>query len=279
MSTEIRREEVEVKLRRMKFGMTAEVPKYWARGSKFLTHWFNAMSVVFPEGEKFFIDSIRNYDSRIADPALRAQVRGFVAQEGHHTHQHRLLNRVVAGHGLDLDRYERRLKAFFDRTRRHYPPSWQLAVTCAIEHFTAIMGHQLLAHDYELHGVDSRMAPLWRWHAVEETEHKAVCYDVYQQVDGAYWKRVLLMLTTTALFFPIVWSVQLGLMLRDRTPTRARDVLRGIWQLWGWPGPLRRMLPDYLSYYRPGFHPWQHDNSQLVRRWKEEQALADFDAD
>jgi predicted metal-dependent hydrolase len=262
-------------MRRMAFGITeAEIPRHWVADSKFLTHWFNALSAVFPEGEKFFIDSVRQLEHRIQDPTLLEQVRGFIGQEGHHTHQHRVMNDVMRRHGLDATRYERRLKWFLDLLRRYYPKRWQLAVTCAIEHFTAIMGHQLLAHDYELPAMHPAMAPLWRWHAVEETEHKAVCFDVYRQVGGGYLRRVLLMVSTTMLFFPIVWSVQLGLMKQDETPTRLRDVLRGVWYLWGAPGPLRRMIPDYLRYYAPRFHPWQHENAALVHKWLSDERTA-----
>jgi len=256
----------------MDFGLEAGLPRYWAVGSQFTTHWLNALSTVFPEGEKFFIDSVRYFEDEIRDPALREQMRGFVGQEGQHTVQHRLLNRIVARDGVDPAKYERRLKRFLDGVRRTHSKRFQLGVTCALEHFTAIMSHQLLSNDALTDGVDPKVAALWRWHAVEETEHKAVCFEVFEAVGGDYRTRLLTMLGATLTFFPIVHATQLGFMLQDKKRISPRDVIAGIYWLWADPGPLRCMLPDYVRYYLPRFHPWQQDNSALVQRWKVQQS-------
>lgn len=262
---------IEVRLRRMEFGMSPQAPKHWVAGNKFLTHFFNAMSVVFPAGEKFFIDSVREFEDQISDPTLREQVRGFVAQEGHHTLQHRMLNDLVGAQGVDMERYEAAIARFLTWLRDHKRPEQRLAITCALEHFTAIMGHQLLQHPESMEGVDPSIAPLWRWHAVEETEHKAVAFDVFQDVCGSYLVRIRHQIGATLLFFPILHLIQLRLMREDPAPTRVRDVLAGLDFMWGRRGYFRRMLGDYFSYYRPGFHPWQHDNRALLERWKREE--------
>jgi uncharacterized protein len=270
MSLAMRPDAIEVKLRRMKFGMTPEVPKYWARGSKFLTHWFNAMSVVFPEGEKFFIEAVRHFEPTIHDPKLREQVRGFVAQEGHHTFQHRVLNDVVAQQGVNMAPQERWIEGFLRRVRTRITPAEQLAVTCALEHYTAIWGNELLERPECMAGFDPRMTPLWRWHAVEETEHKAVCFDVFQSAVGSYYVRARGQLGATLLFIPILHLIQLRLMRDDPEPTRMRDVLAGLQWIWGKPGFFRHALQrHWLEYFKPSFHPWQHDNRDLVERWKQ----------
>ena len=108
--------EIDVKLRRMRFALDGEVPKHWARGNKFLTHFFNSMSAVFPEGEKFFIDAVRHYEDQIDDAELRAQIRGFLAQEGHHTFQHRLMNALITRSGIDMSRHEAWTEQLLDRS-------------------------------------------------------------------------------------------------------------------------------------------------------------------
>jgi predicted metal-dependent hydrolase len=266
--------EIDVKLRRMKFAMTGAVPRYWVQGSKFLTHWFNAMSVVFPEGEKFFIDSVRHFEDEIKDPTLREQVRGFVAQEGHHSFQHRALNAVAAELGAGMAEQEQWIKGFLARLREKLTPAEQLAVTCALEHYTAIWGSELLEYPETMDGVDARMQPLWRWHAAEETEHKAVCYDVFAHaVRNRVWRYFLRakgQLGATLLFIPILHMIQLRLMRSDPEPTRMRDVLAGLNWIWGNPGHFRRALQrHWLSYFTPGFHPWQHDNRWLLEAWKQ----------
>ena len=271
--------EVDVKMRRMKFAMSAQAPRYWARSSKFLTHWYNAMSVVFPEGEKFFIDSVRHFEDQITDPKLREQVRGFVAQEGHHALQHRLLNGIARELGADIAPQEQWIKAFLQLTRSRLSPEEQLATTCALEHYTAIWGDELLEHPECMDGVDPRMQPLWRWHAAEETEHKAVCFDVLEHVVRNRYKRYYLrakgQLSATFLFVPILHLIQLRLMRSDPEPTRLRDVLAGLNLIWGRPGHFRRALArHWLAYFKPSFHPWQHDNRRLLDDWKRsEEAL------
>jgi predicted metal-dependent hydrolase len=43
---------------------------------------------------------------------------------------------------------------------------------------------------------------------------------------------------------------------------------RGIWKYWGPQGAFTKLVPAYLDYYRPSFHPWQHDTRELLARWK-----------
>ncbi len=260
----------------MRFDLDADVPVHWVADSKFMTHFYNALSVVFPEGEKFFVRSVRQYEDRITDPELREQVRGFCAQEGHHTFQHRELNARVAQHGLSTARWDRWVKGYLRFVWAILWPKARLALTCALEHYTAVMGNQLLAYPEQQAPVHPRMLPLWLWHAVEETEHKAVAYDVYEHVGGGYVTRVLLQLMASLTFFPIVHGIQMRLMLEDRSaPTRLRDIWRGIYFLWGKPGGLRRMLPELFSYFRPGFHPWDNDNRELIDQWKRSQGAID----
>ena len=213
--------DIDVKLRRMRFDLDGEVPKHWARGNKFLTHFFNSMSAVFPEGEKFFIDAVRHFEAEIDDPELSSQIRGFVAQEGHHTFQHRAMNALVARSGVDMQRHEAWTRHLLAAIGARQTPEERLGITCALEHFTAILGHQLLAHPEALDGFDPRLSPLWRWHAVEETEHKAVAFDVFRSAVGSYFTRVRTMVGATLLFFPVLHTVQLRMMREDRTPVNA----------------------------------------------------------
>ncbi|MDH5674547.1 MAG: metal-dependent hydrolase [Myxococcales bacterium] len=259
---------VEVKMRRMRFELDDSVPVHWFRGNAFLTHFFNAMSSVFPEGEKFFIDSVRHFEPRIDDPLLRDQIREFSRQEGHHTYQHRLLNDLVERQGFPMKSYDQALAGVFNWIRANYSPLQQLAFTAAIEHFTAMLGDQLLRHPELLEGADPRVAPLWSWHAVEETEHKAVAFDVYQRMGGDYRTRAGLLAKLTVPFLSILHRIQADLLGRDPSPRSRFDSAIGLNYLWGRPGFLRRLLPDYLRYYRPSFHPWQIDNSALIERWK-----------
>jgi len=249
----------------------AEATRYWHSDSPYITHFFTALSVVFPQGEKFFIDSVRRFEDRIVDPATREEVRGFVQQEAHHGHQHRLYNRLMSErYRLPLDRYDAALTRVLGFVRRWVPEKIQLAATIGLEHFTAILANQLLSNRAITDGMDSRMKPLWVWHAVEETEHKAVCFDVYQQVGGTYFQRVFMMARMMFGFPMVITAIQLSLLWRDGKLFDLRDALR-FWRfVWGRCGFARAAWPEVKAYYRRDFHPWQEDNHALIEEWASE---------
>ena len=262
-------EPVAVQVRRMHFDLEA-APRYWHSGSPFLTHFFTAMSLFFPAGEKFFIDSVRNFEDEITDPLLREQVKGFIGQEAQHSHHHRTYDRWMSGNGVPVTRYEGWIERVLQLVRRWLPEKAQLAITISLEHFTAVVANLLLADPRFSEGMDPNVRPLWLWHAVEETEHKAVAYDVYQQVCGSYWLRVLMMVRIM-LGFPFgIALFQLLLLAGDRKLGDLRDIARGLRLVWGKGGFVRSLVPELATFYRRDFHPWQKDNRELIARWTEE---------
>jgi predicted metal-dependent hydrolase len=170
-----------------------------------------------------------------------------------------------------MERGVERLLAFVKRTT---PARFQLAATCALEHFTALMAHMVLADERVLDGADAEMAALWRWHAAEENEHKAVAFDVYRAAGGGTVERLFVMVVASIVFWAKVLEHQVRMMRADGTLWSPRE-----WGALGRflfvsPGPLRRVIPAYLAYYRPGFHPWDIDSSALLETWRAHQAAA-----
>ena len=261
---------VAVKFRRMSFNLEAQqLPKHWYADSPGLSHFFSALSAVFPDGEKYFIDSVRAYEDAIQDPELRQRVREFVRQEGHHTHHHRLFNQCLQAQGVSMDRCAGIAQKILDRSRKEDPPLVQLALTTAFEHFTAMMGDWLLRQTQPCGDMHPAAHPLWVWHAVEETEHKAVAFDVYTVAGGDYWTRVRAMIRVTRIFIPRIHQMQCILLAEDPAPLRLRDLARCMRYLYGRGGFMRSMIPNYLRYFRRDFHPWQDDNSHLIAAWQD----------
>lgn len=265
-------ESVEVVRRDIRFDLNTADLRSWHPEGLHVAHFFNALSVFFPEGEKFFIDSVRHYRERIDSPALMRDVKGFVGQEAMHSREHRRYNAALERLGLPIAELDARVKTYLDQVRGRTTPEEQLAVTIALEHFTAIMAHTLLSDERLLTGAEPHLAAIWRWHAVEETEHKAVAYDVYRLVAGegtrAWVRRSIIMLLVTLDFWQRVFRYHFRLVRADG----AAGDLRGWWRLFRWlwlsPGGMRQLVRPWLSYFRRDFHPWQHDNSGHVERWK-----------
>jgi len=248
---------------------SSALPKYWYADSPSITHFFNALSAVFPDGEKYFIDAVRAFEDQLRDPKLVAQVREFTRQEGHHTHHHRQFNRLVQAMGVSMDYCAGVAQQILGSSRRDDSPLMQIAMTAAFEHFTALMGDWLLQSDAAGHcDIHPAAAPLWLWHAVEETEHKAVAHDVYKAAGGRYPLRAFAMLRVTAIFIPRLHQLQLRLLLEDPTPLTAADVARCLRYLYGRGGFIRSLLPGYFRYFRRDFHPWHDDNSALIAAWE-----------
>lgn len=257
---------IPVRVRRMRFAGGDDVPRYWHSGSPFLTHFFTALSLLFPGGEKFFIESVKNFEDEIQDPVLREEIAGFVKQEALHSHHHRVYNRLMTRNGVPVRRYEERIDRALKWAAGWLPLRAQLAFTITLEHFTAVFAHELLTNPKFTDGMHPDVKAMWLWHAVEETEHKAVAYDVYQQVGGQYWLRWLMMLRVMVGFPFGIALIHTVLMVGDRA-FDPRDYVRGLRFLWGRRGFLRTVMPELLHFYRRDFHPWQFDNRELVESW------------
>lgn len=167
---------------------------------------------------------MRHYQERIHDPVLTAQVRDFIRQKAMHTKMHARFNAAIVARYPAMKAADRVGAFLLGLTRRFTPRFWQLGVTCALEHFTAMFADQPLRIQttFERHAAPS-FGQLWLWHAVEETEHKAVCFDVYQAVMGkgalAYVFRVLTMLVTTVLF---MLAIEASILAMKRTTAARR---------------------------------------------------------
>jgi predicted metal-dependent hydrolase len=247
----------------------AVVPRDWCGGDAYETTFLNALSLLFPEGERFFVESVKQH--RDVAPELRREIAGFIGQEAMHGKEHRAFNELLVAHGYaEAPRVERKLRGFLVGVRRVFAPKSQLAITCALEHFTAMLAEQLLRDPRLRDEMHPAVRPLWIWHALEESEHKAVAFDVYRAAGGGYVRRASIMLLTTAAFFAVQGLVQARLMATRGILWKPWRWMRGLGRLYIWPGFFIRLVPAYLSYFRPGFHPNDRDTSTLLETWREQ---------
>ncbi len=249
----------------------AVVPRNWYRDDAHLTTFWNALSLLFPEGERFFVESVRRYRDRIDDPGLLADIDAFIGQEAMHGRSHRAFNDMLRARGLGAvsEDAERGLKWLLVRARRTLSPRAQLAVTCALEHYTAILAEQLLAQADHRDAGHQSVRPLWLWHALEESEHKAVAFDVYRAAGGTYAMRVGMMLLTSVFFFGETANVHVRFLRAQGQLGNLRGWAGAFGYLWVKPGLLRQLAPAYLDYFRPGFHPEDRDTRALLEKWRE----------
>ena len=259
-------------VRRLLVDMQAPIARHWCAGDAFRTAFFNALSMSFPVGEQFFIDSVRNgFKALPADQQekFRAEVQGFVGQEATHRRLHALYNAHLEKLGLVNDwepRARQRLKLLEGVDVRHW-----LALTAANEHFTAIFADFMLHHPELLGTQDPRLVTLWLWHSAEESEHKSTAFDLYHALGGNLEWRVKWMRRVTTIFMMDTLRQTVRNLRRDGTLWKWSTFKSAASFLLGKQGLIRQTYKPWRDYFRPDFHPEEQDAS-ASRRWLSENA-------
>ncbi|MDO5542988.1 MAG: metal-dependent hydrolase [Acinetobacter sp.] len=272
-------------VRRMNFNFDA-VPEYWMNGNAGLTHFMTALSALFPAGEKFFIDSVRavRYHPMLKDNVdLQKEISAFIGQEAMHTHEHVGFNASAQKFGHDVDTLDRHTDTVIQTTRKFMAKLAKpigitqemvdLTATTALEHFTATIASQLLtnSHIQELM-TDDTMKTMWLWHAIEENEHKAVAYDVFEGVFGKGVKAYALRTSSLVISMLTLFVVQNYFLLRLLKQDKQLNLenLRMIYRYAYSPskGIITGMGKEMLFYFKPNFHPNDFDTTTLLNTWK-----------
>jgi predicted metal-dependent hydrolase len=254
-------------VRKLEIDLSEGFGRHWLGGDAYRTQLFNALSMTFPIGEQMFIDSLRAVPPEQLDPALRAEVRDFIGQEASHRFVHIRYNAQLARQGLPHT-LEAKLAARVQMIGQFDVKS-RLAISCALEHYTAILADGLLRHPEWLADAEPAMRALWSWHAAEETEHKAVAFDAYRAAGGKYWRRVLWYLHVSLIFWFDTFLQTVHNLRNDGQLFKVRTWASGARMWFGRRGLAWHLLAPGLHYLSPRFHPWQHDNRKLVSAWLE----------
>jgi predicted metal-dependent hydrolase len=251
----------------------ADLPKHFAAdGDLVMSHIVAVLSAVFPDGEEFFVRSVRNFRDQIDDPELEKQVAGFIGQEAIHGREHREVNERFAELGYPTKRIERIIDRSLRIRERIMPAKGNLAATAALEHYTATLAELLLSKPEAREMIDhEEVRALFLWHALEESEHKAVAFDVYRAVGGTERMRRFNMNLMTFGFLTAVITATTVSLLRDPVVRRSpRRLVRSVRKLRHSPFVGRDVVAQIRDYNRPDFHPDDRDTDALVEHWREE---------
>jgi predicted metal-dependent hydrolase len=248
------------------------VPRHFAvDGDLVLSHVAAALSAVFPDGEDFFVRSVRNFRDEITDPALKKQVAGFIGQEAVHGREHRALNEHLATLGYPTKQVEKLVKYGLKLRERLLPKKANLAATAALEHFTATLAELVLTSEETraLFGSEE-VRDLFVWHALEESEHKAVAFDVYKAVGGSERMRVWTMnMFRYGFVLGMGFQVAVALML-DKASYNPVRLVRSLRRTLNSPVVTKELWLQLKDYNRPDFHPDDRDTIALVEQWRAE---------
>ena len=255
-----------ITVRKLQFNPKA-IRRHYFANSPVMSHMLTALSSTFPIGEQFFVHSVRNVRDKVKDEKLQAQITAFIGQEAMHSKAHAEFNDAWRSDDYNLDRFQAWL-ARKNEYVKNLHPKIQLAITCAFEHFTALLGGYILRHPEVLATLDEDAVKLWVWHAIEEIEHRAVAFDVYQAVYGDDKIRRMIMRSVTTGFASLTFYSATRLFLQDKAKSLPK-VGGNIFGLYLLGKMFIQLLPEYLSYFKADFHPSEIDYTKIVKYWKE----------
>ena len=255
-----------ITVRKLQFNPKA-IRRHYFANSPVMSHMLTALSSTFPIGEQFFVHSVRNVRDKVQDEKLQAQITAFIGQEAMHSKAHAEFNDAWRSDDYHLDRFQAWL-ARKNEYVKNLHPKIQLAITCAFEHFTALLGGYILRHPEVLATLDDDAVKLWVWHAIEEIEHRAVAFDVYQAVYGDDKIRRMIMRSVTTGFASLTFYSATRLFLQDKAKSLPK-VGGNFFGLYLLGKMFIQLLPEYLSYFKADFHPSEIDYTKMVNYWKE----------
>ncbi|WP_445116648.1 metal-dependent hydrolase [Acinetobacter sp. WZC-1] len=249
-----------------------EVPRFWFGGDPFRTRMFDALSLAFPEGERYFIESVRLFRHKITDPELQQKVRAFIRQEAQHGIAHDKMNQMMKDQGMPVDQFVAMIKKILQFELNKRSAQYNIAMTAATEHLTALMAESFYRHKTTLQDAHPYVRALFAWHAIEEMEHRDVTFDVMQQVGEVpeLLRRFALIFISLMLFSLTLYRTNIMLKYDGFTTwQRIGLIYRGLPWFFGKHGTLSVMKGQYLDWFKRDFHPSQHPVIRQYDTWLE----------
>jgi predicted metal-dependent hydrolase len=258
-----------VRARRIRFSYPAgSLPRHYVDGDLVMSHVVAHLSALFPEGEDFFVRSVRRFANQITDAELKSRVQGFIGQEITHGREHRMLNQRLQQMGYPTRRIDRMTRRDFQRFERLLSPLTCLAITAAFEHFTAVLAETLLSDERAQTLLGStEVGSMLLWHAIEESEHRSVAFDVYRSAGGTETRRVWTMRIIQLTFTASVGFFSALSLFGDRSAYNPVRLFRSFMALRHSPLLTPAVVRRIRAYTHWGFHPDDTDNAALLERW------------
>ncbi|ATU45371.1 metal-dependent hydrolase [Acinetobacter junii] len=265
-------------VRRMDYNFE-NTPKYWCANDPAMTHYFTGLSTLFPEGESYFVRSVRALREHAKlNEALDREISAFIGQEAMHSKEHHAFHISAQQHGMNPESLEKVTGIVLKGLEKIFSKKWNLLVTVGLEHYTAVLVVSMMETVNE-YMTDKTIRDLWLWHSVEETEHKAVAFDLYEYLYGnglnAYFPRVTIFTLSLILITGLSTIYQIVLMKRDKQLSNLKT-----WQnFFSFAAKqYKTFIPKFFEYYRYDFHPNQTNEKDLVATTKIKLGIKDTPA-
>ena len=261
-------------VRRMDYQFDNTSSKYWFKNDPILTHYLTSYSTLFPEGEAYFVRSVRQLRSLVKNPILEKDIGAFIGQEAMHSKEHHAFHASAEKYNLDPAALEKITGVTLKTLEKYFPKKWNLLLTLGVEHYTAITASYMMSEAHKMIS-DDTIRNLWLWHSIEETEHKAVVFDIYQEIYGddfsAYIPRVAMFTFSLILVNTLIHISLFSLIIKDKQMLN----LKSWYNFFTFTSKgLSNFFPKILDFYRLDFHPNHIDETSLVNLTKSKLSLS-----
>jgi predicted metal-dependent hydrolase len=258
-----------IKPRRMQFNTDdMKMSQFAIENNSLISTFFYSLSAMFPEGERFFIHAVRHYQKSVNDPKMLADIRGFIGQEAHHGRCHEELNDAIEKMGIPMTMVSDNMTARVNMLKNRFGPERQLALTVAMEHFTASLAEFILENPEVLDQAPETFRNMMIWHSVEEIEHKAVAFDLFRlQVNNEWMRRRVMVIAMVSLFTRIA-LFQVRILWKTKHLPSLKEWLGAASFFWGKKGILRANALGVKKFFQRDFHPNDIDQSALIDGWE-----------
>lgn len=255
--------------RHLRFSIPENPSKYWHSGSDIKTYHFNALALFLPQLEKMLVLSLKKGLQDVICPTLKSEVASLVAQEAIHGRAFaQYCKQIVFSHYACPKQYSLWFFRVLAGLCNRFSSTFHYALSAAGEHFTAIAADLFLRQSAWFTDVPPAHSAIWRWHCIEEIEHKSVAFDVFEETNGNYFVRVLGMLMMS-LFFLLLYVKPIWCMMKQDQKHKSLGFYRRALQFYlGKGGLFRSLRKSYCDYFKPSFHPAKHQNDDLITQWK-----------
>lgn len=260
--------ESKLQVRRLRFNLSKDFPRYWNANCPVKSHVLNAIAILAPAFERLAISSVIPFKDKIKNPQLAKAVQDFIGQESAHGSEFIRYNQCLKLQGYDTKKLEKANLKRFKSLAQKFSPIMHLSLTLAAEHLTAIISNILLSDPQWLENAHPSVCALWRWHALEEIEHKAVVFDLYQDIGGGYFSRIFGMWLVSMMLGGLLARNFLHLVYKDKLLFSISFWTKTFKIMLAKPGMIRKLLIPYLHYYIPYFHPWQQKHEAILNKWR-----------
>lgn len=259
-----------IKPRRMQFNTNdMKMAQFAIEKNSLISTFFYSLSGMFPEGERFFIHAVRHYQKSITDPQMLADIRGFIGQEAHHGRCHEDLNDEIEKLGIPMTMVSNNMTSRVKMLKNRFGPARQLALTVAMEHFTASLAEFILENPEVLDQSPETFRQMTIWHAVEEIEHKSVAFDVFRQQVGNEWMRRRVMVIAMISLFSRITMFQIRMLWKTKHFPSIKEWMGAVQFFWGKKGILRANVQGVRKFFKRDFHPSNIDQSALIDGWEQ----------